>query len=72
MAGKSIPGFDAITDDWGSRAPLGWDPMDPTPVGDTIAFLLSDLSRGISGEMVHVDGGFHAMGTSTSAPLDPG
>jgi enoyl-[acyl-carrier protein] reductase I len=65
MAGKSIPGFDAITDDWGARAPMGWDPMDPTPVGDTIAFLLSDLSRGISGEMVHVDGGFHAMGTST-------
>jgi enoyl-[acyl-carrier protein] reductase I len=62
MAGKSIPGFDAITDDWDGRAPLGWDAMDPAPVGDAVTFLLSDLSRGISGEMIHVDGGFHAMG----------
>jgi enoyl-[acyl-carrier protein] reductase I len=36
---------------------------DPTPVGNTVAFLLSDLSSGITGELVHVDGGFHAMGT---------
>jgi len=63
MAGKGIPGFDAITDAWGRRAPLGWDVTDPTPVGNTVAFLLSDLSSGITGEMIHVDGGFHAMGT---------
>lgn len=63
MAGKGIPGFDAIGDTWSRRAPLGWDTSDPAPVGETIAFLLSDLSRGISGELVHVDGGFHAMGT---------
>jgi enoyl-[acyl-carrier protein] reductase I len=63
MAGKGIPGFDAITDSWGRRAPLGWDVTDPTPVGNTVAFLLSDLSRGITGELIHVDGGFHAMGT---------
>jgi enoyl-[acyl-carrier protein] reductase I len=63
MAGKGIPGFDAITDSWGRRAPLGWDATDPTPVGNTVAFLLSDLSRGITGELIHVDGGFHAMGT---------
>jgi len=63
MAGKSIPGFDNITDMWGRRAPLGWDVGDPGPVGDTVAFLLSDLSKGISGELIHVDGGFHAMGT---------
>jgi enoyl-[acyl-carrier protein] reductase I len=62
MAGKGIPGFDRITDLWGQRAPLGWDVGDPSPVGDTVAFLLSDLARGISGEMIHVDGGFHAMG----------
>jgi len=62
MAGKGIPGFDRITDLWGHRAPLGWDVSDPSPVGDTVAFLLSDLARGISGEMIHVDGGFHAMG----------
>jgi len=63
MAGKGIPGFDQITGSWSRRAPLGWDVEDPTPVGNTVAFLLSDLSSGITGEVVHVDGGFHAMGT---------
>ncbi len=63
MAGKGIPGFDAISDAWGRRAPLGWDLTDPTPVGNTVAFLLSDMSAGITGELVHVDGGFHAIGT---------
>ena len=41
----------------------GWDTTDPTPVGETMAFLLSDLSAGITGELIRVDGGFHAMGT---------
>lgn len=63
MAGKGIPGFEAMSDSWERRAPLGWDMTDPRPVGDTVAFLLSDLARGISGELVHVDGGYHAMGT---------
>ena len=63
IAGKGIPGFDRITEQWGNRAPLGWDVTDPAPVGDVVAFLLSDLARGITGELVHVDGGFHAMGT---------
>ena len=63
MAGKGIPGFDQISGSWIRRAPLGWDVEDPTPVGNTVAFLLSDLSSGITGEVVHVDGGFHAMGT---------
>ena len=57
MAGKGIPGFDAITETWGRRAPFGWDVADPTPVGNTVAFLLSDMSAGITGEMIHVDGG---------------
>ena len=63
MAGKGIPGFDQISGSWGHRAPLGWNVEDPTPVGNAVAFLLSDLSSGITGELVHVDGGFHAMGT---------
>jgi meromycolic acid enoyl-[acyl-carrier-protein] reductase len=63
MAARGIPGFDALADGWGSRAPLGWDTQDPSPVADTIAFLLSDASRGTTGELVHVDGGYHAMGT---------
>ena len=68
MAGKAIPGFDRITGSWGDRAPLGWDAQDPGPVGDTVTFLFSDLARGITGEMIHVDGGFHAIGTE---PIEP-
>jgi meromycolic acid enoyl-[acyl-carrier protein] reductase len=63
MAGKGIPGFDTIAGGWADRAPLGWDTTDGRPVAGAIAFLLSDLSAGITGELVHVDGGFHAMGT---------
>jgi len=63
MAGKGIPGFDQVTDGWDARAPLGWDAREPAPVGDVVAFLFSDLSRGITGELIHVDGGFHAVGT---------
>jgi enoyl ACP reductase len=63
IAGKGIPGFQELADGWGSRAPLGWDVGDASPVADTVAFLLSDLARGITGEMVHVDGGYHAMGS---------
>ena len=66
MAGKGIPGFEQIADTWARRAPLGWDITDPTPVGRAIAFLFSDLSVGITGELIHVDGGFHAMGTDIS------
>jgi meromycolic acid enoyl-[acyl-carrier-protein] reductase len=66
VAGKGIPGFEAIADGWNHRAPLGWDTSDPSPVGDAIAFLLSDLARGITGEMVHVDGGYHAMGSAST------
>jgi enoyl-[acyl-carrier protein] reductase I len=66
-AAGGIPGFDRLAALWGAQAPLGWDTTDPTPVADAVCFLLSDLARGISGEILHVDGGFHAMG----APLDP-
>ena len=68
MAGKGIPGFDRITDAWAGRAPLGWDATDPAPVGDVVSFLFSDLARSISGELIHVDGGFHAMGTDPVSP----
>ncbi len=67
VAAKGIPGFDALADGWASRAPLGWDPTDPTPVARAIAFLLSDWSVGITGEIVHVDGGYHAMGADLGA-----
>jgi enoyl ACP reductase len=62
MAAKSIPGFVAFEDAWGPRSPLGWDINDATPVAKTCAALLSDWFPATTGEMVHVDGGFHAMG----------
>ncbi|HJV04473.1 MAG TPA: enoyl-ACP reductase FabI, partial [Actinomycetota bacterium] len=68
MAAKGIPGFDRFIDVWERRAPLGWNPQDPGPVADAAAFLLSDRSRGISGEILHVDGGYHAMGTDLEPP----
>jgi meromycolic acid enoyl-[acyl-carrier-protein] reductase len=67
MAAKGIPGFDALAASWGSRAPLGWDVQDPEPVARCIAFLLSDWSKGITAEIIHVDGGYHAIG----ADLEP-
>jgi enoyl-[acyl-carrier protein] reductase I len=66
-AAKGIPGFEQIADGWASRAPLGWDVSDPMPVARAIAFTLSDFAVGITGEMIHVDGGFHAMGTEGRA-----
>ncbi len=62
VAARGIPGFERIAEAWADRAPLGWDTADPTPVARAIAFLLSDWSVGITGEIVHVDGGYHAMG----------
>jgi meromycolic acid enoyl-[acyl-carrier-protein] reductase len=61
-AAGGIPGFDELARGWGERAPLGWDAGDPTPVAAAVCFLLSDMARGITGEIVHVDGGFHAVG----------
>jgi enoyl ACP reductase len=63
MAGKSIPGFDQIADAWLKRAPLGWDMTDATAVGEMCCVLMSDWARFTTGEMIHVDGGYHAMGT---------
>jgi enoyl-[acyl-carrier protein] reductase I len=67
MAGKSIPGFDQIASRWSERAPLPWSLHDATPVGQMCAFLLSPLASMTTGEMIHVDGGYHAMGTEIDA-----
>ena len=64
-AAKGIPGFEQLVSAWGSRAPLGWRADDPEPVARTVGFLLSDWSAGITGEMIHVDGGYHAMGAES-------
>jgi enoyl-[acyl-carrier protein] reductase I len=68
VAARGIPGFQDLAAAWQRQAPLGWDTTDPAPVASTVCFLLSDLARAITGEILHVDGGFHAMGTA----LDPG
>ena len=62
LAAKAIPGFGELEDLWGSRAPLGWDNTDLEPAAKAICALLSDLFPATTGEIVHVDGGFHAMG----------
>jgi enoyl ACP reductase len=62
MAAKGIPGFEALASSWGKRAPLSWDVSDPDPVARTVVFLLSDWSKGITAEIIHVDGGYHAIG----------
>ena len=62
MAAKSIPGFAKFEDIWDERAPLGWDITDPEPVARSCVALLSDFFPATTGEIVHVDGGFHAVG----------
>jgi enoyl ACP reductase len=62
MAAKSIPGFEAFEEVWGERAPLGWDIKDPEPVAKACVALMSDYFPATTGEMLHVDGGFHAVG----------
>lgn len=63
VAAKSIPGFARFQEVWRERAPLGWDVGDPSPVARMVAVLLSDWAAMTSGEVVHVDGGFHAIAT---------
>lgn len=62
MAAKSIPGFAVFEDNWDDRAPLGWDVTDSEPVAKACIALLSDWFPATTGEIIHVDGGYHAMG----------
>jgi enoyl-[acyl-carrier protein] reductase I len=68
VAAKSIPGFDAFHRVWGQRSPLPWDDTNPEPVARMVCVLLSDWSPMTTGEVVHVDGGFHAI----AAGIDEG
>jgi enoyl-[acyl-carrier protein] reductase I len=61
MAARSIPGFAEIEAEWDRRAPLGWDVRDPTPTAKAVVALLSDWFPATTGEIVHVDGGAHAI-----------
>jgi enoyl-[acyl-carrier protein] reductase I len=62
MAMKSIPGSKQFEDAWEQRAPLGWSVTDTEPAGKAVVALLSDWFPATTGEIVHVDGGFHAVG----------
>lgn len=72
LAARGIPGFRDLVDLWQAQAPLGWDPEAREPVARTVCWLLSDWSRGVTGEIVHVDGGFHAMGAPMQRGQAPG
>ena len=64
VAARAIPGFARIDEVWQERAPLGWDVDDPEPAAKAVVALLSDWFPATTGEIVHVDGGVHAIGAS--------
>lgn len=68
VAAKGIAGFSRFQDVWDERAPLTWDTTDPTPVANMICVMLSDFSTKVTGEVIHVDAGFHAIATSDCSP----
>ena len=62
MAAKSIPGFDEFEDAWVARSPLGWNVNDQESVARSTLALMSDWFPATTGEIIHVDGGYHAIG----------
>ena len=67
-AAKGIPGFSTFPEIFARQSPLGWDARDPVPVGKAIVALLSDYFPATTGEIVHVDGGYHAVGAAAGRP----
>jgi meromycolic acid enoyl-[acyl-carrier-protein] reductase len=61
-AARSVPGFETFEESWNTRAPLGWDVDDSVPAAKACVALLSDWFPATTAEIIHVDGGFHAMG----------
>jgi enoyl-[acyl-carrier protein] reductase I len=70
VAASNIDGFDVLAEAWQRQAPLGWNMRDPEPVADAAVYLLSPLARAITGEILHVDGGFHALGAPPALPSE--
>ena len=64
VAAKSIPGFKRFDEAWADRAPLSWDVTNPVPVARMVCLLFSDWTPMTTGEMIHVDGGFHSVAVS--------
>jgi len=61
-AAKSVPGFATFEESWDNKAPLGWDVDDAVPAAKACVALFSDWFPATTAEIIHVDGGFHAMG----------
>ncbi len=73
VAAKSIPGFSLFQEVWNDRSPLHWDTADPDPVARMVCLLLSDWTPMTTGEIIHVDGGFHAVAVGAAKPsIEPG
>jgi len=72
VAARGIPGFDQMEGAWAGRAPLGWDTRDTTPVAKACVALFSDWFPATTAEILHVDGGFHAMAAPGLAPEPQG
>jgi len=69
LAAGGIPGFPQLAEVWSRTAPLQWNSEDPGPVADAACFLLSPLARAITAEIVHVDGGYHAIGCASPVAI---
>lgn len=67
VAAKSIPGFEKFDEVWADRSPLKWDASNPDPVARMVCVLMSDWAPMTSGEIIHVDGGFHAIAAGSDA-----
>lgn len=65
-AASAFAGFGALTEAWAREAPLGWNSQDADVVAEPVCFLLSDHARGVTGEILHVDGGVHAIRTPSA------
>ena len=61
MAAKSIPGFEEFKTMWDNRSPIGWDVSDPEPAARACVALFSDWFPKTTAEIIHVDGGVHAI-----------
>jgi len=69
LAAGGIPGFRKLAEAWSATAPLAWDAADAAPVADAVCFLLSPMARRITAEILHVDGGYHAIGCAPRPAL---
>jgi meromycolic acid enoyl-[acyl-carrier-protein] reductase len=61
-AGRAVPSIRETADEWGAKAPLGWSPVDTEPAARACVALLSGWFPATTGEIIHVDGGYHAIG----------